>query len=157
MTKKILIVCLGNICRSPLAEGILRKMALEKKIPLEVDSAGMESFHVGEPPDPRTQKNARQHGLDLSSLRARQFEEKDFDRFDKIYVADRHIYSEVMAFARNGEDRKKVDCIANVLFPGENRPVPDPYYGGEAGFEEVFQFLNRICSKITELVSANKL
>lgn len=151
------MVCLGNICRSPLAEGILRKMAEEKGLEIEIDSAGMESFHVGEAPDPRTQKNARTHGIDISKLRARQFTVADFDRFDKIFIMDRFILAEMLTLTRTNEDEQKVELIMNMIHPNENRPVPDPYLGGEDGFEEVYQLLNNACKKIIALLSENKL
>lgn len=157
MPKKILIVCLGNICRSPLAEGILRKMIKEKGLDVEIDSAGMESFHAGEAPDSRTQKNASSHGIDLSGLRARQFTPDDFDRFDKIFVMDRYNYIEIMSMVRNKADELKVSMIMDYLYPNGKKSVPDPYLGGEDGFEEVYQLLNSACMKITDLLSENKL
>lgn len=157
MQKKILMVCLGNICRSPLAEGILRKLTKEKGIAIEIDSAGMESFHVGEEPDSRTQKNARSHGLDLSSLRARQFHVDDFGRFDRIFVMDRFNYNQVKSLARSEDDIRKVKFILDTIYPGEGRSVPDPYMGGENGFEEVYQMLFKSCNKITEHLEAKTL
>lgn len=151
------MVCLGNICRSPLAEGLLRKTALEKGISIEIDSAGLESIHVGEAPDPRTQRNARTHGLEISNLRARQFRVIDFDVYDKIFVMDLHIFKEVISMARNEMDEAKVKMILDVIYPNENRPVPDPYLGGESGFEEVFQLLENACIKITSLLLKNQL
>lgn len=151
------MVCMGNICRSPLAEELLRQKAKQKNLSVEIDSAGIESYHVGEAPDWRTMQNAKQHGIDLNHLRARQFHPNDFDKFDKIFVMDSYIYNEVISHVRTDSDKQKVEMILNLLFPNENKPVPDPYYGGEKDFEEVFQLLNNACEKIARLISENKL
>lgn len=151
------MVCLGNICRSPLAEELLRKKAKECGVKIEVDSAGTESYHVGEQPDLRTRENAKTHGVDLSHLRARQFNTHDFDRFDKIYVADSNVMRDVIAQARDHRDITKVDYLLNVLDPGLDRPVPDPYYGGADGFERVFQILDEVCGGLVELIQKNRL
>ena len=142
---RILFVCLGNICRSPLAEGILRHKAHHRGIPLEVDSAGFESFHLGDGADPRSQRVAAQNGINISEHTARLFRAHDFDHYDRIYVMDSLNYSDVMQVARNTEDRKKVDYILNLKRPGANQPVPDPYYGGKDGFEKVFRMLDEAC------------
>lgn len=143
------MVCLGNICRSPLAEGILRQklLALQNHSIL-VDSAGTSSYHIGEHPDERSIANAARHGVDISTLRARQFTVKDFDAFDLIYTMDSSNYNDVIARARNEKDRKKVELILNALQPGSNRSVPDPYFGAEEGFEIVFRLLNDACDQI---------
>jgi protein-tyrosine phosphatase len=147
---KILMVCLGNICRSPLAEGILRlkleKHGIDKKV--TVDSAGTSSYHIGENPDSRTVANARQNGVDVSHLCARQFTVNDFDAFDRIYVMDSSNLNNVLELARNDKDRKKAELILNVIHPGLNMPVPDPYFGGEQGFQNVFQLLDEACEGI---------
>jgi protein-tyrosine phosphatase len=145
---KILMVCLGNICRSPLAEGILRSKIIAENLAVEVDSAGTSDYHIGEPPDKRSSANALSHGIDLSMLRGRQFTEKDFDDFDRIFVMDTTNYSNVINLARSLEDRKKVELILNVPFPASNRSVPDPYFGGEEGFEIVFHLLDEACNSI---------
>jgi len=146
--KRILMVCLGNICRSPLAEEILRSKVNPTEV--EVDSAGTSDYHVGEKPDRRSIDVGKKHGLDLSFQRARQFQTSDFDRFDFIYVMDSQNYQNVVKLARNEADTQKVDLISNVLHPGQNRPVPDPYYGGDDGFERVFQMLDNACETIAE-------
>lgn len=138
---RILVVCLGNICRSPLAEGVLLHLVSQKKLQIHIDSAGTASYHVGEAPDARTVANARKHKIDLSPLRARQFVQNDFDLFDKIYVMDKSNMRNVLSLARHEEDRKKVDLFLNISHPNQNMEVPDPYYGGEAGFENVFQLV----------------
>lgn len=147
---RILFVCLGNICRSPLAEGILRHKARQRGILLEVDSAGFESFHIGDGADPRSMRVAAQNGIDLGSHRARLFRPHDFDHFNRIYAMDSINYSDVIKVARNPEDRKKVDFILNLLRPGANLPVPDPYYGGKDGFEKVFRMLDEACEVLLD-------
>jgi protein-tyrosine phosphatase len=148
MGVKILMVCLGNICRSPVAEGILRKMATEKNLAIEVDSAGTSGFHKGEAPDQRTQKNALKNKVDLSSLRSRQFQPEDFKLFDTIYVMDQSNLREVIKLAGSDDEKLKVKLLLNEIYPEKNLNVPDPYYGGEQGFEEVFQLIKKACEKI---------
>jgi len=117
-------------------------------IAAEVDSAGTAAYHVGEPPDERSREVAAKHGIDISGQRARQFEVSDFDRFDKIYAMDSQNISNIAALARDDNDLEKVDMILNESYPGENRQVPDPYYGGKNGFEKVYQMLDEACEKI---------
>lgn len=145
MASKILMVCLGNICRSPLAEGIMRSKLSKDFI---VDSAGTGGWHAGELPDKRSISTAKNRGLDITSQRARQFKISDFDTFDYIYVMDNSNYKDVMALAPNDEAKSKVKLILNELFPNENVDVPDPYYGGQDGFENVFDMLNEACDVI---------
>lgn len=145
MASKILMVCLGNICRSPLAEGIMRAKLSKDFI---VDSAGTGGWHAGELPDKRSISTAKNRGLDITSQRARQFKISDFDTFDYIYVMDNSNYKDVMALAPNDEAKSKVKLILNELFPNENVDVPDPYYGGQDGFENVFNMLNEACDVI---------
>lgn len=140
------MVCLGNICRSPLAEGILKS-----KLPKDqfvIDSAGTASYHIGSPPDRRAMNIAEKNGLDISSLRGRQFSIDDFERFDYIYVMDESNYNNVMSLARNEEDKNKVRFILNETYPDQNYDVPDPYYGGPEGFENVFKMLDEACNVI---------
>lgn len=148
---RILMVCLGNICRSPLAEGILRS-----KLPQDafvVDSAGTAAYHIGSSPDPRSVAVARKHGLDISGLRGRQFEVLDFDRFDLIYVMDNSNYQNVVKLARNTNDTSKVKLILDEVYPDEKLEVPDPYYGGDQGFENVYQMLDEACNAIANKVN----
>lgn len=145
---KILMVCLGNICRSPLAEGILREKV--KGTEIEVDSAGTSSYHVDEAPDPRAIQTGRKYGINISDLRGRQFTPDDFDRYDKIYVMDRSNYDNVLSLARNEEDRNKVDFLLNELEIGSNSEVPDPYFGGDSGFDNVYQMLDAATDRIIE-------
>ena len=146
---KILMVCLGNICRSPLAEGILRsKLEKNELHHIIVDSAGTSDYHIGEHPDIRTVKNAKLHGVDISKLIGRQFTVADFDAFDRIYAMDASNYNNVIQLARKESDEQKVNFILNELYPDSNSVVPDPYFGGEQGFENVFQLLDKACDQI---------
>jgi protein-tyrosine phosphatase len=150
---KILMVCLGNICRSPLAEGILAsKLPKEKFI---VDSAGTGHWHVGHQPDPRSIDVARRNGLDISLQRGRQFSATDFDDYDYIYVMDNANYADVVALARNAEDRAKVRLVLDEMFPGENVDVPDPYFGLPNGFDMVYRMLDDTCSLISRKLIEN--
>ena len=147
---KILMVCLGNICRSPLAEGILQsKVHLDK---VQVDSAGTAAYHVGNLPDPRSIDVARKYGIDLTHQRARQLSVNDFDVFDIIYAMDESNYQNILALAKNDEDVSKVKMILNELNPSSNQSVPDPYYGGKDGFENVYKMLDEACKIIANKV-----
>lgn len=148
MPVKILMVCLGNICRSPLAEGIL-----QSKLPKDnfiVDSAGTGGWHAGEKPDKRSIETAKNKGLDITYQRARQFKTTDFNTFDYIYVMDMSNYKNVISLAQTENQKQKVKLILNELFPNENVEVPDPYYGGQDGFEQVYEMLDRACDIIVE-------
>ncbi len=145
---KILFVCLGNICRSPLAEGIFADKARKIGLKVEVDSAGFERFHNGDRADPRSVAVAKAHGIDLNGHTARMFTVRDFDHYDRVYVMDRNNYNDVMGVARDTEDEQKVDFMMNLVYPGENRPVPDPWYGGKEGFENVFRMLDEACESL---------
>ena len=145
---KILMVCLGNICRSPMAEGILRKKAVENKLDVEIDSAGTGSWHVGQHPDERAIQTAKQFGVDISKLKGRHFSSNDFEEFDKIFVMDSENYKNVLALAKNENHKTKIDLILNAGKPGSDLSVPDPYYGGDDGFIEVFNMIDRACEAI---------
>lgn len=149
MSKKVLMVCLGNICRSPLAEGILRSKLTNN---FTVDSAGTGGWHAGELPDKRSIQTARERGIDITNQRARKFKKSDFEDFDFIYVMDNQNYKDVLALAESETHKNKVQLILEELFPGERVDVPDPYYGGQDGFEKVFNMLDEACNCI-----ANKL
>ena len=142
------MVCLGNICRSPLAEGILKSKVDPDKV--YVDSAGTSDYHVGHSPDPRSVSIAQSRKLDITTQRGRQFKVSDFDEFDHIYVMDMSNYRDVLAQARDEKDRRKVSLILDELFPGENVEVPDPYYGGNDGFGKVYDMLDKACELIAE-------
>ena len=144
----ILMVCLGNICRSPLAEGLLRSKIEKLNIDIYIDSAGTGNSHIGEHPDNRTIVNAKKHGVDISKLKARQFQVDDFDKFDIIFAMDSSNYSDIISLARNENDKHKVEMILNRLYPDSNMAVPDPYFGDEQGFENVFILLEKVCDVI---------
>ncbi len=147
MPVKILMVCLGNICRSPLAEGILQSKVDPKKV--IVDSAGTGGWHIGNRPDERSIDVGLKHGIDIRHQRCRQFTTVDFDRFDFIYTMDKSNYSRVLTLADTEEKEKKVKLILDEIAIDVNE-VPDPYYGGENGFEEVYQMLDLACEAIAE-------
>ena len=142
------MVCLGNICRSPLAEGILKSKVDPSKV--LVESAGTGGWHVGELPDSRSIDIAKKHGIDITDQRGRKFSEYDFERYDVIYVMDNSNYRDVLKLANSDSEKQKVKLILNEIFPGENVDVPDPYYGGSQGFENVFQMLDDACEKIAQ-------
>ena len=146
MSVKILMVCLGNICRSPLAEGILASKLPKDKF--TVDSAGTGSWHIGHAPDERSIAVAKKNKLDISKQKGRQFTASDFDFFDYIYVMDNSNYSDVMELSKNQEQKNKVQLILNELFPNENVDVPDPYYGVPNGFDVVYKMLDEACDLI---------
>ncbi len=141
---KILMVCLGNICRSPLAEGILKS----KTKNIEVDSAGTAGYHIGKNPDIRSIEIGKKNNIDISSQRARQFSSNDFSKFDKIYAMDNDNYSKIISLAKNQQEINKVELILNEIFPNQFKSVPDPYYGGARGFENIYDLLNKACEKI---------
>ncbi|MCD2423900.1 low molecular weight phosphotyrosine protein phosphatase [Niabella pedocola] len=147
---KILMVCLGNICRSPLAEGILQKKAAERGLNWQVDSAGTNGYHTGETPHRLSQKVAAQHGIDISGQRARDFVPEDFDRFDKIYAMAGDVIDEIKYIARNRFDASKVALIMDEMEPGKNQDVPDPWYGTEPGYHEVYDMLDKATEAIIE-------
>lgn len=141
---KILMVCLGNICRSPLAEGILKHKTQQLGLNWEVDSAGTSAWHVGELPDRGSIAVAQKHGIDITDQRARQFTKADFDNFDRIFVMDASNYQNVMRLATSVADRAKVMMIRNLVRPNYNEQIPDPYYRRNS-FEQVFQMLEEAC------------
>ena len=142
------MVCLGNICRSPLAEGILKSKTTH--LDILVDSAGTAAYHIGERPDVRSIEIANKYDIDLTSQRARQFSVNDFDEFDRIYAMDTSNYSNIISLARNEKDRDKVDLILNEINPRSFQSVPDPYYGGDNGFQDVYEMLDEACDIIVQ-------
>lgn len=152
---KILVVCLGNICRSPMAEGVLKKQFEEAGLShIEVDSAGTSDYHIDEAPDHRATAKAAEYDIDISMLRGRQLVYEDFQTFDRIYVMDTSNYQNALELCKTEADRNKLDLFLNLSYPGENRSVPDPYFGGEAGFEQVYQLLNQagqvLCKELSD-------
>lgn len=148
MPIKILMVCLGNICRSPLAEGILASKLPKNKF--TVDSAGTGSWHIGHQPDERSVAIAKKNKLDISQQKGRQFTASDFDAFDYIYVMDNSNYWDVVQLADNQAQTEKVQLILNELFPNENVDVPDPYFGMPNGFDSVYKMLDEACDIIAK-------
>ena len=148
MPVKILMVCLGNICRSPLAEGILRSKLDSNFI---IDSAGTGGWHAGETPDKLSIQTAKNHGIDISNQKARKFSIADFDLFDYIYVMDQSNHKDVINLAPDEAAKAKV-----ALILGDSKEVPDPYYGGQEGFENVYYLLDQACEEIAKNLSAKK-
>ena len=148
--QKILMVCLGNICRSPLAEGILQSKVKPENV--FIDSAGTGAYHVGHLPDERSIEVAKKYGIDITNQRARMISVADFDQFDTIYAMDVSNFENILSLARSKEDIQKVKLILNETNPGENLSVPDPYYGGNHGFENVYKMLDEACKIIAKRI-----
>ena len=142
------MVCLGNICRSPLAEGILQSKVNADTV--FVDSAGTAAYHVGNLPDERSIEVARKYGIDITNQKARKFTIADFKNFDIIFAMDESNYQNILTLSRNKEDASKVKMILNEISPNANKSIPDPYYGGNQGFENVFKMLDEACTLIAE-------
>ena len=145
---KLLFVCLGNICRSPMAEGIMRKLVEERGLEWEIDSAGTNGYHTGEAPHQFSQKVCKEKGIDISSQSARRFSVKDFDRFDHIFVLAKDVLIDVAALARNAEDLKKVAMITHFLPEGKDEDVVDPWYGGLEGYYPVLRHIEECCAQL---------
>ncbi|MGY6647174.1 low molecular weight protein-tyrosine-phosphatase [Wenyingzhuangia sp. IMCC45574] len=145
-TVKILMVCLGNICRSPLAEGILKSKIEDLNI--VVDSAGTGAYHVGNLPDVRSIEVAMKYGIDITDQRARKLEASDLEEFDFIYAMDASNYRNILSIARTQAQEAKVRMIMNELVPESDVSVPDPYYGGDQGFENVYKMLDQACDVV---------
>ncbi|HMR84407.1 MAG TPA: low molecular weight protein-tyrosine-phosphatase [Niabella sp.] len=146
----ILMVCLGNICRSPLAEGILQHKIKEAGLNWKVDSAGTNGYHTGEAPHRLSQKVAKAKGLDISGQCARRFVAADFDRFDKIYAMAEDVIDDMKRIAREKFDTAKVELLMNEIYPGKNMDVPDPWYGPEPGYHEVYDMIDKACDAIID-------
>jgi len=147
MATKVLMVCLGNICRSPLAEGILQSKVTDT--PIYVDSAGTAGYHVGSAPDPRSIAVALKNRIDISRQRCRQFVVADFEEFDLIFAMDRSNLADILHLAPDETARQKVSLLLDFL-PGSESEVPDPYYGGVDGFDHVFDLINLACDQICD-------
>jgi protein-tyrosine phosphatase len=150
---KILMVCLGNICRSPLAEGILQEKAWKAGLKWSVESAGTNGYHIGEAPHRLSQKVAKLNGIDISKQRSRNFVPEDLNRFDKIYAMSADVIDDMRRIAGKNFDKAKVDLLLNELFPGQNVDVPDPWYGPEPGFHDVYKLINDACDAIVNKYS----
>ncbi|MFV0237660.1 MAG: low molecular weight protein-tyrosine-phosphatase [Flavobacteriales bacterium] len=142
---KILMVCLGNICRSPLAEGIMKAKVKHYQLDFEVDSAGTATYHIGELPDKRSIAVAQKHNIDLKEQRARQFTSEDFKKFDIIFAMDKSNYQNIIKLASDSYEKNKVYLILNERYSEQDLDVPDPYYGNDQGFENVFSMLDEAC------------
>ncbi|MCB9184738.1 MAG: low molecular weight phosphotyrosine protein phosphatase [Flavobacteriales bacterium] len=149
---RILLVCLGNICRSPMAEGVLRHLAEERGIAIETDSAGTGDYHVGEAPDARAQAAMLRRGLDISDLRARQFVQADFDRFDLLLAMDAENLRNMRRLAPSPEHASKAMLIMEHAPAHALREVPDPYFGGDEGFDAVYDMLTLACGNLLDRV-----
>jgi len=154
------MVCLGNICRSPLAEGILQDKAFKAGLTWSIESAGTNSYHIGEPPHPLSQKVARMNGIDISKQRARRFSAEDLEVYDKIYALSEDVIEDMKRIAGKKPalpagrfEHSKVELLMNELYPGKNMDVPDPWYGPEPGYHEVFKLIEKCCDKIVEKYS----
>ena len=145
---KILMVCLGNICRSPLAQGILEKKSIN--LDIEIDSAGTASYHIGKKPDIRSIEIAKKNNIDITNQRARQFKLSDFKKFDIIYAMDKDNLHHLCSLASTKEEHKKVRLILNEITPQNDLSVPDPYYGEDDGFKNVYTILNDACNQIVK-------
>ena len=144
----ILMVCLGNICRSPLAEGILQQKIKAAGLNWTVDSAGTNGYHINEAPHRLSQKVAKKRGIDISKQICRRFTVEDFEKFDKIYVMAADVVDEMKDLTGNKFEDSKIDLLLNELYPGENKDIPDPWYGPEAGYNEVFDMIEEACEAL---------
>ncbi|MBK6837779.1 MAG: low molecular weight phosphotyrosine protein phosphatase [Bacteroidetes bacterium] len=149
---RILMVCLGNICRSPMAEGILRSEITKRKLTHVVDSAGTGNWHSGEAPDRRAIATAKKFGVDISKLVARQIDRGDLESFDKIFVMDLANYDAVLRLTRNAEEKAKVELFLNQVNPGQDEEVPDPWFGEADGFIPVYKMLETACTNFLNTI-----
>ncbi|MFN8698795.1 MAG: low molecular weight protein-tyrosine-phosphatase [Flavobacteriales bacterium] len=147
---KILLVCLGNICRSPMAEGILRHKIREAGLAVTTDSAGTSSHHRGESPDARAVRCLREKGIDISDLRARPFVREDYHRFDRIYAMDTTNLSDILNLAPDEDIARRAELFLHISHPGSHRSVPDPWYGDMRDFEAVYHMLDKACDVLME-------
>ena len=150
---KILMVCLGNICRSPLAEGILQHKTFEAGLNWSVESAGTNSCHTGQPPHLLSQKVARLNGIEICNQRARSFVAGDFEVYDKIYALAGDVLDDIKRIAKKKFDPTKVDLLMNELYPGKDIDIPDPWYGPEPGYHKVYKIIDEVCDAIIKKYS----
>lgn len=142
------MVCLGNICRSPLAEGILKHKVKEAGLDWIVESAGTNGYHIGEAPHQLSQKVAKLNGIDICEQRSRRFVKEDMERYDKLYAMAEDVVEEMKLIAKEKWNPAKVDLLMNEVFPGKNMDVPDPWYGPEPGYQEVYKLIEEACERI---------
>jgi protein-tyrosine phosphatase len=145
---RILMVCLGNICRSPIAEGVLQHKANDRGLNWTVESAGTESYHIGEAPHRFSQQICLQNGIDISDQRARRFTRADLAKYDIIYALATDVYAEIESIIGKNTDSSNVKLFLNELQPGTNASVPDPYYGGQDGYTHVYDLIDQTCEAI---------
>lgn len=150
---KILMVCLGNICRSPMAEGVLRSLAHERGVQLEVDSAGTADYHVGDPPDKRARAAMKRNGMEIDALRGRQVVPYDFDRFDLLLAMDQSNERDLLRIAPDNIKKGKVKLMMSFASDATTMEVPDPYYGPDSGFDETFDLLNTACNGLLDAIA----
>lgn len=156
---RVLFVCMGNICRSPTAQGVFRHLVAQAGLSerIEVDSAGTHAYHIGEPPDPRAQQTARRHGVDLSGLRARRVRAEDFKRFDYVLAMDVENYRSLQEICPPGYEAR-LHLLMDFAPSCTEREVPDPYYGGPSGFDRVFELIEQACEGLlTDIVQRHLL
>lgn len=151
----ILMVCLGNICRSPLAEGVLQHKAAAAGLDWQVDSAGTNGYHVGEAPHKLSQKVAKINGIDIGNQKARRFSASDFKNYDKIYAMADEVIDEMKWIAGDKYDASKVDLLMNELHPGKNEDIPDPWYGAEPGYHKTYEMIDQATDALIEKYDKN--
>lgn len=145
---RVLMVCLGNICRSPIAEGLLADKVKKQGLDWQVDSAGTEHYHIGSAPHQHSQEICRRNNVDITYQRARQFSAADFDNYDKIYALADDVYNNIERIGGSAADMSKVELFLNELTPGSDESIPDPYYGGADGYVLVYDLIDKTCDAI---------
>lgn len=155
--KNVLFLCLGNTCRSPMAAGILNKKAKEMGLQIVADSAGFESFHIGDPPDKRALETSKKFGIDISHHKARLFSAKDFDNFDRIFVMDHKSYKEASYFSRSEGDRNKIRFMMDLLEPGSKESVPDPFLAEPEACEVVYNIMDNACEVLIDHLNKEEI
>lgn len=153
--KKVLFICLGNICRSPMAAGIFNKEAQEQNIEIKADSAGFESYHIGDPADKRAVDTCAKHKIDIAGHRARLFSVSDFDNYDAIYAMDHKNYKDASYFARNSYDKAKLHYVMDLINPGIHESVPDPYLAEEEECNKVYHILRKASRNLLKEMNGN--
>lgn len=147
---KILFVCLGNICRSPMAEGIMKELALQHNLPWHIESAGTQSYHIGNAPHPCSQEVCKEHGIDISNQRAQKFKKEHLQKFDLVYALSLDVLHEMERIIGSGSEVSKLQLFLNELYPNANKSVTDPWYGGKEGYYPVFEEIKAGCQAIFE-------